>query len=115
MEAFMPLGENWVSPRAVVVRKTAAAVVAIAMMAWFFGGIIMFPDAPIHLCHPGSEYSYPDHSHDYCGKQGQSHTQADFRLFQQWNESLSSVWLPGMMVLVVLGWGLPGRKSPPPT
>ena len=63
--------------------------------AWFIGGMVLFPDAPIHQCGLG-----------YCGKQGQAHTKQDFEAFQLWENFMMVGW---PFVVVSLGWL--GRQS----
>jgi hypothetical protein len=65
------------------------------MAVWFVGGMIRFPDSPVHPCSTG-----------YCGKQGQHHTEEDYRLHQVWSRYLMIGWPIGMVVLFFLN-----RKS----
>jgi hypothetical protein len=62
------------------------------MLATFGYGIVRFPDGPIHPCA----------KHGYCGKQGQPHSQADFKAFDHWESALKWGWLPGMAALYLL-------------
>lgn len=55
-------------------------------------GLVRYPDAPLHPCV----------SADYCGKQGQPHTEEDYKRFLTWQSMLEWTWLPGMLVLYVL-------------
>ena len=73
-----------------------------AMMLWFLGDLVMFPDAPIHRCVEGGNYGYTHHPDGYCGKQGQAHTSVDFRRFEFWQGGLFLLWPVGIVALAVL-------------
>lgn len=111
----MALGRLWTSPKAIIVRKLLMSLIAVVMLTWFFSGIVRFPDSPIHPCRTDPGHLYVNSQSAYCGKQGQARTLSDFRLFQLWEVGVSSMWLPGMIVLVALGWGLPQGKRWTPT
>lgn len=90
-------------------RKIVAWIVAGMMMLWFAGGFVLFPDAPIQRCAAGTAYLFQDHPYGYCGKQGQSHTEADFWHFQLWQTVLFLIWAPGIVVLHLLQEKKPKR------
>jgi hypothetical protein len=60
---------------------------SVGMIALFFYGVIMWPDAPIKECGAG-----------YCGKHGLVHTAADYQSFKRWETALITVWPLGMVV-----------------
>lgn len=109
----MALGSAWNSPRVVTFRKLLMAAIVLSMVTWFAWGALRFPDSPVHLCSQTKDYLYTDHPQGYCGKQGQSRTEEDLRLFSFWEAGLSSIWFPGIILVAALGFGLPkGRKRP---
>ncbi len=63
------------------------------MGVWFVGGMVRFPDSPIHPCATG-----------FCGKQGQPHTENDYRLHGIWSRVLLIGWPTGMLALALLNW-----------
>jgi hypothetical protein len=67
-----------------------AAVVITLGFAWFFWGMVKFPDGPIRPCGVA-----------YCGKQSQPHTQIDFDRFRAWETGLMFGW---PFVLASFGW-----------
>lgn len=71
-------------------RKWLLFAVGIMMLTIFFGGIVLFPDAPVHECNSLT---------GYCGKQGQIRTAADFHWFQVWQVTLFAVWVPGSIAI----------------
>jgi hypothetical protein len=73
-------------------RRNASVVIAAMMGIVFAYGLIRFPDAPLHACGANS----------YCGKQGQPHTERQFKDFEIWQNTLVWVWPIGMLVLYVL-------------
>ncbi len=77
------------------------AVLAV-MAVYFFGGLAMFPDAPIHRCEEGRNYAYANHPGGFCGKQGQAHTAADFRRFEVWQNNLFWLWAIGMPTIFLV-------------
>jgi hypothetical protein len=72
-------------------RNVLAACIAISMILLLWGGAIRYPDAPIHPCPTG-----------YCGKHGQHHTEADYRLFRIWDTALWIYWPIAMCALFIL-------------
>jgi hypothetical protein len=81
------------------VRKLCRAVVTVFFaigVAWFFGGIILFPDAPIQRCGTG-----------YCGKQHQAHTQRDLEHFNIWENGLMFGW----PLMIVAAWWLQKERK----
>jgi len=72
-------------------RRYASYVIATLMGILFIYGLVRFPDAPLHACGDG-----------YCGKQGQPHTERQFKDFEIWQNTLAWVWLIGMLVLYIL-------------
>jgi hypothetical protein len=65
------------------------------MLAIFFGGIALYPDAPLHECSGIS---------GYCGKQGQPHTAADYHRFMVWQTALFVTWPIGFIAIAILKW-----------
>jgi hypothetical protein len=63
---------------------------------WFFGGLAIFPDAPIRQCGTA-----------YCGKKGQPHTMHDFEMFELWQTGLMFGW----PLAIASIWWLGRRKS----
>jgi hypothetical protein len=57
----------------------------------FFGGLLRFPDNPIHECQTG-----------YCGKQNQPHTRADYDAFVTWEKVIFIIWPLGMVSIALL-------------
>ena len=76
-------------------RKVATWLLGATMACIFVYGLVRFPDNPIHPCA----------EHGYCGKQGQPHTEQDFRAFSQW-DGLMSYWPVGIIALIVLQGGV---------
>ena len=75
--------------------RALAIFLVVFGFAWFLGGFILFPDAPIKTCGSG-----------YCGKQKQPHTERDFKRFEIWETGLKFGW---PLVLVAM-WSLNPRK-----
>ena len=98
----MSLSRTWNSPTLVLVRQLLTYLIMAAMISWFAWGMIKFPDAPIHLCDSATDYLYSNHLNGFCGKQGQSHTAEDFRLFDIWQRTLLWIWMPGIAVIALL-------------
>jgi len=73
-------------------RRSVSIVVMVVMGVWFFGGMYLYPDAPLHVCA----------EHGYCGKQGQPHTQKEFEDFTVWENALQWGWPIGMIALFLL-------------
>jgi hypothetical protein len=73
-------------------RRSVSIVIASAMGLWFFGGMWLYPDAPLHACV----------EHGYCGKQGQPHSQREFEHFRVWETGLQWAWPIGIIALFVL-------------
>ncbi|MCC6327842.1 MAG: hypothetical protein IT174_04945 [Acidobacteria bacterium] len=59
-------------------------------VAFFFYGIVRFPDSPIQPCGEAL----------YCGKQGQSRTPEDFRAYKQW-KTVNMIAFPLMFLLIL--------------
>ena len=74
-------------------RRFVSYVIGIGMIGLFFYGMYQYPDAPLHPCK----------EHDYCGKQGQPHTQKQFEEFKRWETTLMWSWPLGMLALFLLG------------
>jgi hypothetical protein len=68
-----------------------AYIIALGMVVLFVYGLIRYPDLPIRECPSG-----------YCGRQGQSHTAAEYRAFNAWQITLMIVWPIGIAVLLFL-------------
>jgi hypothetical protein len=107
----MSLERQWTSEKTITLRGNLISVIGMIMVVWFVGGLLLFPDAPIHLCDPSTQYFYHDHPFGYCGKQGQSHTTVDFHRFQVWETALLCLWPSGMLAIAALGHGL-SKKRP---
>lgn len=88
-------------------RRVLIWFVGVIMAIWFFGGFLLFPDAPIGPCGPNTRYLYSNHPFGYCGKQGQSHTATDFHRFTIWQDTLIFLWPLGLGALFLLNRGLP--------
>jgi len=86
-------------------RGLLSGLVGCIMAIWFFGGLFLFPDAPIDRCQPETHYLYSTHPYGYCGKQGQSHSAADFDRFNIWQDILLFLWPLGMGALILLNRG----------
>lgn len=74
-------------------------LIIIAAVSCFFFGVGHFRDGPIHPCEKDRGYFYKDHPYGYCGKQGQSHTAADFKSYQEWETITYVLW--SLMMLSV--------------
>jgi hypothetical protein len=75
-------------------QRLLTVVLGSVMFVWFFGGLYLYPDAPLHPCA----------SNGFCGKQGQPHSQLEFEHFQVWQSTLTWIWPIGMIVLAMLNW-----------
>jgi hypothetical protein len=68
-------------------------VVVVAVVTWmlvlFAYGVLRYHDGPIHQCA----------SHGYCGKQGQPHTESEYRQYLEWQTTIEWSWPPGLLVL----------------
>jgi len=73
-------------------RKIFSTIVMAYMILLFSYGLLRYPDAPIHPCGTSG----------FCGKQGQPHTEADYRQFLVWDSLLAWTWMPGLLVLGLL-------------
>jgi hypothetical protein len=71
--------------------RIGLVVLSIVMIAIFFYGVIMWPDAPIKECGAG-----------YCGKHSQAYTVADYRSFKRWETALFTVWPIGIVASLYL-------------
>jgi hypothetical protein len=80
------------------IARVAAITFLIFGAAWFVGGFILFPDAPIRAC--GSAY---------CGKQRQAHTEGDFVHFEIWQTGLKFGW---PLVLLAAFFSRPRHPNP---
>ena len=78
------------------VRRTIAIALLALAGAWLLGGLVLFPDGPIHACASG-----------YCGKQGQPRTLQDFGRYRIWEGGLGFGW-PGVMLAA---WWLVPRRT----
>ncbi|GAB2801244.1 hypothetical protein [Dyella kyungheensis] len=95
---FMPafdVARTHTEGRMGTLRKVATWLLGATMACIFVYGLVRFPDSPIHPCA----------EHGYCGKQGQPHTEQDFRAFSQW-DGLMSYWPVGIIALIVLQGGV---------
>jgi hypothetical protein len=72
------------------------------MVVTFGYGIVRFADGPIHKCVEGRIYLYKQHPDGYCGKQGQSHTAADYASFEKWSDTMFIMWPLGIAALMIL-------------
>jgi hypothetical protein len=79
-------------------RRIVTALITAGMLGVFSYGLLRFPDAPLHPCGLDS----------YCGKQGQPHSEKEYRAFVLWQSTLEWTWLPGMLALLLLTRGAPG-------
>ena len=98
----MSLRRTWNSPTLVLARRLLTYLIMAATISWFAWGIIKFPDAPIHLCDSATDFLYSDHPIGFCGKQGQSHTAEDFRLYDIWQRTILWIWMPGIVAISLL-------------
>ena len=74
-------------------RRPLTWCILAVMGVWFLGGMVRFPDSPIHPCPTG-----------FCGKQGQPHTESDYHLHGIWSRILIFGWPLGMFALALLNW-----------
>jgi hypothetical protein len=69
------------------------AVIVVPVVTWmlvlFAYGIFSYPDGPIRQCT----------SHGYCGKQGQPHTEREYRRYLAWQTTIEWSWPPGLLIL----------------
>jgi hypothetical protein len=72
-------------------RRLATGLIVMVMSAWFLGGLLLFPDAPIKPC-----------GKSYCGKEGQRRSQIDYIRFSNWQTTLFILWPLGMGAVVLL-------------
>jgi predicted secreted protein len=101
----MPLKHQWTSERIINARCALISLIAMIMAAWFIGGIALHPDG-VQRCDQNIDYYYAYHPFGYCGKQGQSHTEAEFRQFEIWRTVLFCLWPLGLAAIAILGRGL---------
>jgi hypothetical protein len=71
--------------------KLARYLILAIMLGLFATFAVLYPDAPVSPCPSG-----------FCGKQGQVHTEADFRRFQMLETALFIVWPVGILGLFLL-------------
>ena len=67
-------------------------IVLAVMISLFTYGIFRYPDSPIHLGKDGV----------YVGKQGQLHTEKEYKEFMTWQTCIFYIWTIGMVTLFVL-------------
>lgn len=75
-------------------RKTGhvlSACILLGMVLLLGGGGLRFPDGPIEECPAG-----------YCGKEGMSHTAAEYRLYRVWDITVLIYFPVGLLALAVL-------------
>jgi len=75
-------------------RKAVTSVISIVAAAFLIGGLIRFPDAPIHAAGNGS----------YQGKQGQPHTLKDYQDFCRWESASFFAFLITLVAVALLNW-----------
>ncbi|ESQ82048.1 hypothetical protein AEAC466_19205 [Asticcacaulis sp. AC466] len=85
-----------------LVRPILGGTVVFVMSAMLFGGVVLYPDAPIQKCDSDNDYFYKNHPDGYCGKQGQNHTEAEFRQFKVWETSMMVIWPLGILLGALL-------------
>jgi hypothetical protein len=71
---------------------TCLGIVLAVMISLFIYGIVRYPDSPIHLGKDGF----------YVGKQGQLHTEKEYKEFMTWQTCLFYIWPIGMITLFIL-------------
>ena len=77
----------------------------------FFLGVGRFRDGPIHPCEKDVQYLYHYHPYGYCGKQGQSHTAADFEHYQEWEDVIFVLWPLMLLSMTSLVWQAKTQKT----
>lgn len=77
------------------IRLVAARIISSIMFTWFFGGFIIFPDAPIRSCPNDRGNCVVCQIGSYYGKQGRLHTASDFYRFEIWQYGLFVLWPVG--------------------
>jgi hypothetical protein len=92
-------------------RRILDGCIGAVMAAVFIYVLGRFPDAPIHRCVAGTAYAIMQHPSGYCGKQGQPHTEEDYRAYESWNAILFTVWPVGMASIAILRYV---RRKPSP-
>ncbi len=90
--------------------KTLLALLGVVWAAWFVGGVIVFPDGPLHRCTPYETYKFSYQPYSYCGKQGQSRSEVDFRNYEVWQISVFLLPAAGMITAGLLR-GRQNRKA----
>jgi hypothetical protein len=83
-------------------QRVLSGFIGAIMMIAFVGGVLLFHDGPIGPCSPNIPYLYSNHPFGYCGKQGQSHTAADYHRFLVWEAAMLILWPLGMAALFAL-------------
>lgn len=106
----MSFKHQWTSERAIKTRGTLISLIAMIMAAWFIGGIALHPDG-VQRCDNNIDYQYAHHPFGYCGKQGQSHTEVEFRQFEIWRTVLFCLWPSGIAAIAILGRGLSKKET----
>jgi hypothetical protein len=71
------------------------------MAPLFIYGFVAFPDGPIELC---------QNVVGFCGKQGQKHSEADYRAYNAWETAMLFVWPTGCAIGAYVGFSKK-RKS----
>lgn len=69
--------------------KIVVVVVVAWMLVIFSYGIFRYPDGPIHECA----------GQGYCGKQGQPHSEREYRQYLEWRTTIAWSWPPGLLIL----------------
>jgi hypothetical protein len=73
-------------------RNATSLAVLLYLLVLLGFGLVRYPDAPLEPCLTSS----------FCGKQGQPHTEQEYRQFLTWQALLEWTWIPGVLVLFFL-------------
>jgi hypothetical protein len=72
-------------------RKWPSRVIFGVMALYFFGGFLVYPNAPYRQCAGG-----------YCDKAGRHHTVVEYRHQKLWEIGLVCLWPTGILALYLL-------------